>query len=143
MCSVAQSCPNVCDPVVCSLPSSFVFGDSPGKNTGMGSHSLLQGIFPTQESNLVLLHGRWILCHCTTWEACRTQPNRFLGACQNLLLEETRVSDSPNENTGVVAPTQHLLQSRRPFPGGGRRRAPGPRWGSPQGNGSAAPGPGG
>ena len=30
--------------------------DFPGKNTGVGSHSLLQGIFPTQESNLGLPH---------------------------------------------------------------------------------------
>ena len=33
--------------------------DSPGKNTGVGCHALLQGIFPTQESNprlLPLLH---------------------------------------------------------------------------------------
>ena len=33
--------------------------DSPGKNTGMGCHALLQGIFPTQEWNmhhLCLLH---------------------------------------------------------------------------------------
>ena len=30
---------------------SSVHGDSPGKNTGVGSLSLLQGIFPTQESN--------------------------------------------------------------------------------------------
>ena len=30
-------------------------------NTGMGSHSLLQGIFPTQESNPDLLHCRQIL----------------------------------------------------------------------------------
>ena len=30
--------------------------DSPGKNTGVGSHSLLQRIFPTQGSNPVLLH---------------------------------------------------------------------------------------
>ena len=29
---------------------------SPGKNTGVGSHSLLQGIFPTQGSNPGLLH---------------------------------------------------------------------------------------
>ena len=28
--------------------------DSPGKNTGVGCHALLQGIFPTQESNLYL-----------------------------------------------------------------------------------------
>ena len=31
------------------------------KSTGVGSLSLLQGIFPTQESNLGLLCGRWIL----------------------------------------------------------------------------------
>ena len=40
-----------------SLPS-----DPPGKpmNTGMDNLSLLQGIFPIQESNLSLLHYRWI-----------------------------------------------------------------------------------
>ena len=37
--------------------------DSPGKNTGVGCHSLLQGIFPTQESNPGLLHCRQILYH--------------------------------------------------------------------------------
>ena len=36
---------------------------SPGKNTGMGSHSLLQGILLTQGSNLGLLHFRQILYH--------------------------------------------------------------------------------
>ena len=35
----------------CSLPGSSVHGDSPGQNTGVGSHSLLQGIFPTQGLN--------------------------------------------------------------------------------------------
>ena len=30
--------------------------DFPGKNTGEGCHFLLQGIFPTQGSNLRLLH---------------------------------------------------------------------------------------
>ena len=34
--------------------------NSPGKNTGVGSHSLLQEIFPTQGSNLGLLHCRQI-----------------------------------------------------------------------------------
>ena len=34
--------------------------NSPGKNTGEGCHFLLQGIFPTQGSNLCLLHLlRW------------------------------------------------------------------------------------
>ena len=35
--------------------------NSPGQNPGVGSHSLLQGIFPTQESNPDLLHCRQIL----------------------------------------------------------------------------------
>ena len=35
---------------------SLSSGDSPGKNTGVGCCFLLQGIFPTQGSNLALLH---------------------------------------------------------------------------------------
>ena len=35
--------------------------DSPGKDTGVGSLSLLQGIFLTQGSNPGLLHCSWIL----------------------------------------------------------------------------------
>ena len=37
--------------------------DSPGKNTGVGCHFLLQGIFLIQESNPSLLHCRQILYH--------------------------------------------------------------------------------
>ena len=37
--------------------------DSAGKNTGVVCHFLLQGIFPTQGSNLGLLHYRQILYH--------------------------------------------------------------------------------
>ena len=36
-------------------------GNSPGQNTGVGSHSLFQGIFPTQGLNLGLPHYRQIL----------------------------------------------------------------------------------
>ena len=39
--------------------------NSPGQNTGVGSHSLLQGIFPTQGSNPGLLHYRQIFF--TSW----------------------------------------------------------------------------
>ena len=42
-------------------PGSSVHGDSPGKNTGVGYHDLLQGIFPNHRSNPGLLHCRWIL----------------------------------------------------------------------------------
>ena len=43
--------------------------DFSGKNTGVGCHSLLQGIFLTQGSNLHLLLYRKILYHWATREA--------------------------------------------------------------------------
>ena len=60
---VAQSRPTLCDPVDCSRPGSSDHGDSPGKNTTVGCHALLQGIFPTHGLNPGLLHYRQIL-HC-------------------------------------------------------------------------------
>ena len=45
------SCPTLCDPVDYGLLCPW---DSPGKNTGVSCHALLQGIFPTQGSNLRL-----------------------------------------------------------------------------------------
>ena len=50
-----QSCLTLCNPVDCSPPGSSVCGDSPGKNTGVGRQAHLQGIFPTQGTNLLLL----------------------------------------------------------------------------------------
>ena len=43
--------------------------DSPGKNTGVGSHFLLQGIFPAQGWNLGLLYGRRILYRLSLQES--------------------------------------------------------------------------
>ena len=57
-CLVAQSCPILCDPMDGSPPGSSVHGASPTKDTGMGCHTLLQGIFPTQGLNPGLPHCR-------------------------------------------------------------------------------------
>ena len=51
--------------------------NSPGQNTGVGSLSLLQGIFPTQELNWGLLHCRWILCELSYHLAYRKFENRY------------------------------------------------------------------
>ena len=51
-----QSCLTLYDPMDCIPPGSSVHGDSPGKNTGMGCHAFLQGIFPSQGSKVRLLH---------------------------------------------------------------------------------------
>ena len=45
------------------LQPARLLRDSPGKNTGVGSHSLLQRIFSTQGSKRGLLHCRWIPYH--------------------------------------------------------------------------------
>ena len=47
----------------CTPPGSRVYGIFPGKNTGVGCRTLLQGIFPTQGSNRGLPHCRWIFYH--------------------------------------------------------------------------------
>ena len=54
LCSFPRSCPTLCDPMVYSPPGSSVHY-SPGKNTGVSCHFLLQGIFPTQGLNLSFL----------------------------------------------------------------------------------------
>ena len=63
LCFVAQSCLTICNPMDCSPPGSSVHGDSPGKNTGVGCHVLLHGIFPTQGLNPGLPLCMQILCH--------------------------------------------------------------------------------
>ena len=57
--------------------------DSPGKNTGVGCHALLQGIFSAQGANLHVLHCRWIL-----------YPMSYLGSPHNALKEKWKRSRS-------------------------------------------------
>ena len=49
------------DSMDCSPPGSSVHRNSPGKNTKVGCHALLLGIFPTQGLNPCLPHHRQIL----------------------------------------------------------------------------------
>ena len=58
---VIQLCPTLYNPMDCSPPGSSVHGKR--KNTGVGCHSLLQGVFLTQRLNLGLPHCRQILYH--------------------------------------------------------------------------------
>ena len=74
---VAQSCPTLRPHGL--QPTRFLCPwDFPGKNTGMGSRSLLQGLFLTQGSNLGLQHCRQILYQlsyqrCLKWIKRDTQ----------------------------------------------------------------------
>ena len=92
---VAQSCRLFITPW--TVPTRLLCPwDFPGKNTGVDSHSLCQGIFLTQVSCI----GRWILHHLNTREApmlCyamsdsvwphRQQPTRVPGILQARTLE--------------------------------------------------------
>ena len=75
-----QSCP-IMD---CHPPGSSVHEIFPGKNTGVGCHFLLQGIFLTQGSKPRLLHLlHWQedslqLHHLESWICDSSHPNFFL-----------------------------------------------------------------
>ena len=74
LCFVTQLCQILCDLMDCSLPGSSVLGDSPGKNTGVGCHALLLGLFLIQRSNPCLLSPALtdgFFTTSATWEALR------------------------------------------------------------------------
>ena len=70
---VAQLCLTLCNPTDCSPPGSSARGGSPGKNTGVGCHALLRGIFSTQALNPGLSHCRQILYQLSHQGSQKTQ----------------------------------------------------------------------
>ena len=68
-CLVTKLCPALLRPHGLQCTKLLCPWNFPGKNIGVSCHFLLQGIFPTQESNPCLLHCRWILYHWVTREA--------------------------------------------------------------------------
>ena len=77
--------------------------NSPGENPGVGSHLLLQGIFPTQGSNPGLLHCRQTLYHLSH----QGSPRRSVGN-QNFLVMEIQQS-RPWKKVARTPATPHLL----------------------------------
>ena len=90
-CSVPKSCLILSNPINCSPPGSCQW-DSPGKNTGVGCHFLLQGIFLTQILNprlLGLLHWQadsLQLSHLGTYSVQNMWPLSTLNALILLVL---------------------------------------------------------
>ena len=76
---VTQSCLTLCN--VHGLYSPWNF---PGQKTGVGSLSLLQGIFPTQGSNPGLLHCRQILYQLSHQESPEIQQRQPEPLCRSL-----------------------------------------------------------
>ena len=84
-----------------SLSSAWLFEtpwtynpwNSPGQNTRVGNHSLLQGIVPTQGSNPDLPHCRWIL-----YQLSHQRSARIL---EWVAIPFSRGSSQPRNWTGV------------------------------------------
>ena len=91
-----QSCLTLCNPMHCGTPPTTTRllcpWDSPDKNTRVGFHALLQGIFPTQGSKLGFLHcGQilYLLSHQGSWVQWR---------------DYLKVDDAGSEAAGATSP---------------------------------------
>ena len=74
-----------------------IHGDSPGKNTGVGCHALLQRIFPTQQSNPGLPHCRMIL----HWLSHQESPgNTYVSSIPLLLCKSTQRPQNTGSKSG-------------------------------------------
>ena len=74
-----QSYLTLCHSMVYNLPGSSVHGILQAKNIGVGCHAFHQEIFPTQGSNLRLLH----LLHWQVGSLPQAPPGKLLGCEKN------------------------------------------------------------
>ena len=119
LCLVAQLCLTLCDPTDCRQAGSSVHGDSPGKNTGVGCHALLQGIFPTQGSNQVSCTASGFFTVWATSEAhCYNKAIRIIysrchGNIHNTILT---VKNNDCQAKTVFLSIKKQLNSKHSFP---------------------------
>ena len=107
-------------PVSLELQADFSPSEPPGKfkNRGVGSLSLLQGIFPTQESNWGLLHCKWILYQMSYQGNPSIRSVQFSRSVMSDSLQPHDLyspRNSPGQNTAVGC--HSLLQGSFPTQG--------------------------
>ena len=92
---VAQSGPTLCDPMDCSLARLLCPWNSPGKYTGICSHSLLQGIFLTLGLKGVIVsflnHPHWAVDLQTL--PAKSQAGNFRHSCTLKIFRNTEVRE--------------------------------------------------
>ena len=88
-----QSCPSLCNLVDCSPSGSSVQGILQAR-IQIGCRALLQGIFPTQGSNLhqISCTGRWVLTTGATWKAHGASNMNYISQEWKLILGQTDYS---------------------------------------------------
>ena len=87
--------------VACQAPLSM---DSPVKNTGTGSHSLLQGIFLTQGSHPGLLHCEQIL-YCLSHQDHREAEAKFWKYTRQISLISKKQAGNHKGSFPVLSPS--------------------------------------
>ena len=105
---VGQFMSNSATPTDGSLPrSSSVQWDFPGKNTGMGCHSFLLGIFPTLGSNPCLL----CLLHCSQFFT-------LIALGETSILQTTYIKciNLMNLEIYIHSYNHHSNQGNKPYP---------------------------
>ena len=87
-----QRCPTLCNPVDSSPPGSSVHGDSPGKDTGVGCHALLQRGLPNPGIQPVVLRSPALAGGFFTTNHHLGSPPFFLKVCKEQAVNFSELS---------------------------------------------------
>ena len=123
-----QLCQTLCDPVNCSSPGLLCPWDSPGKNVGVSSHSLLQGIFTTLDWTCISCTsclGRQVLCTSVAYK-CWLHDNcvfSFIRNCQTLAASLS-IPISPGRDVRLLCLLTRVCCHWRFYPGPSGRCEP-------------------
>ena len=117
---VAQSYLTLCQPPGLQPTRSLCPWNSLGKDTGVGSHALLQGIFPTQGLNPGLLYCRQILYHLShkvstvqfssVTQSCPTLCDPMNCSMPGLLVHHQLPEFTQTQSIESVMPSSHLIR---------------------------------
>ena len=123
-----QSCLTLCNLMDRSLPGSSFHEDSPGKDTEVVCHVILQGIFPTQGSNLCLLHLLYwqadflplappvtqefiVICYAEN-QKINTHMQKLIYICRNKICDRTQKLKWANECIPLKQKFQLILSTK-------------------------------
>ena len=114
----------------CSLPGSFCPWDFSGKNSGVGCNFILHRIFPTQGSNLCLLHGQvdssplshlgspmgLLTAFCAVWEQGSSGVEGPVWSCLLVFAHTVEVWSCPSPFFMAMDTMVHILLKCGAFP---------------------------
>ena len=107
-----QSCPTLCNPMDNRPTGSSVQGDSPGTNTGVGGHALLQRSFPPRDQTHIPCDS------CTAGGFSPTEPPgkpRFVLRYSQLTNNVVTVSGEQQRDSAIHIRISILPQTPLPF----------------------------